>query len=61
MVTLDDSERQVCEVYTRVMGYHRPVAYFNVGKQAEHRERKFCRTAETEAKLKEMAWNTIRE
>jgi hypothetical protein len=22
------------------MGYHRPVSYWNVGKQAEHRERK---------------------
>lgn len=55
MITLDDSERQPCEVYTRVMGYHRPVAYFNVGKQAEHRERRFFRTAATEAKLKEMA------
>lgn len=24
---------------TRVMGYHRPVAAFNLGKQSEHRER----------------------
>jgi len=55
MVKLEDSERQPCEVFTRVMGYHRPVAYFNVGKQAEHRERRFFRTAATEAKLKEMA------
>jgi anaerobic ribonucleoside-triphosphate reductase len=31
--------RQRCEVWTRVMGYHRPVAAFNPGKQAEHRER----------------------
>ncbi len=34
-------ERQRCEVWTRVMGYHRPVASFNVGKQGEHRERRF--------------------
>jgi anaerobic ribonucleoside-triphosphate reductase len=55
MIELTNEERQVCEVYTRVMGYHRPVAYFNVGKQAEHRERKFFATAATEARLKEMA------
>ena len=30
-----------CEVWTRVMGYHRPVSSFNVGKQGEHEERKF--------------------
>ena len=24
-IALDDSERQRCEVWTRVMGYHRPV------------------------------------
>ena len=31
--------RQKCEVWTRVMGYHRPVQNFNAGKQSEHRER----------------------
>lgn len=36
---LKDHERQRCEVWTRVMGYHRPVSQFNVGKQSEHRER----------------------
>jgi len=30
-----------CEVWTRVMGYHRPVTSFNKGKQSEHRERQF--------------------
>ncbi len=29
----------VCEVWTRVMGYHRPVSSFNVGKKGEHAER----------------------
>ncbi|MGH4031991.1 ribonucleoside triphosphate reductase [Actinomycetota bacterium Odt1-20B] len=28
-----------CEVWTRVMGYHRPVASFNIGKKGEHAER----------------------
>lgn len=38
---LADDERQPCEVWTRVMGYHRPVASFNTGKKGEHRERQF--------------------
>jgi len=42
-ISLDDSERQPCEVWTRVMGYHRPVASFNIGKKAEHRQRRFFR------------------
>ena len=39
-LTVEDlgaSERQLCEIYTRVMGYHRPVAWFNHGKQSEYR------------------------
>jgi hypothetical protein len=40
-VQLTDAERQPCEVWTRVMGYHRPVSSFNVGKQGEHHERQF--------------------
>ncbi|MEI6035106.1 MAG: anaerobic ribonucleoside-triphosphate reductase [Verrucomicrobiae bacterium] len=40
MTTLPDSERTRCEVWTRVMGYHRPVSQWNLGKQAEHAERK---------------------
>lgn len=38
-VILDDSERQVCEVWTRVMGYFRPINHFNDGKKSEYRER----------------------
>ena len=34
-----DDERQRCEVWTRVMGYHRPVASFNTGKKGEFAER----------------------
>lgn len=41
VVQLSDAERQPCEVWTRVMGYHRPVASFNIGKQGEHQERQF--------------------
>ncbi|MCY4756299.1 anaerobic ribonucleoside-triphosphate reductase [Pelomonas aquatica] len=38
-ITLCEEERQRCEVWTRVMGYHRPVASFNIGKQGEFAER----------------------
>lgn len=40
-IKLTDDERQRCEVWTRVMGYHRPVLSFNLGKKGEHRERRF--------------------
>ena len=40
-VELKDSERQPCEVWTRVMGYHRPVQSFNIGKKGEFEDRKF--------------------
>jgi hypothetical protein len=33
------ASRQPCEVWTRVMGYHRPVETFNAGKQGEFEER----------------------
>jgi hypothetical protein len=38
-VRLTEDERQRCEVWTRVMGYHRPVASFNPGKRREFEER----------------------
>lgn len=42
-IALDDAERQPCEIWTRVMGYHRPLSSFNIGKQGEFHERKyFC-------------------
>ena len=50
-ITLADDERQRCEVWTRVMGYHRPVASFNVGKKGEHRERRFFREARAVSSL----------
>ncbi len=37
---LKDEDRTPCEVWTRVMGYHRPVSAFNPGKQSEHSERR---------------------
>jgi len=36
---IEDSERQKCEIWTRVMGYFRPVSAFNIGKKSEYSER----------------------
>ena len=33
-------KRQECEVFSRSMGYIRPVSNFNIGKRAEYEERK---------------------
>ena len=40
VLELMKENRQKCIVYTRVMGYHRPVESFNIGKIGEHRQRK---------------------
>ena len=40
-MTLKDEERTRCEVWTRCMGYHRPVSHYNPGKQGEFEERKY--------------------
>lgn len=38
--SISNEQRTRCEVWTRVMGYHRPVSHFNIGKKAEHYSRK---------------------
>ncbi|MBC3868911.1 anaerobic ribonucleoside-triphosphate reductase [Undibacterium oligocarboniphilum] len=38
---LSDEERQPCEIWTRVMGYHRPMSSFNIGKKGEFHERRY--------------------
>lgn len=35
----DGTKHQLCEVYTRVMGYLRPKSEYNVGKRQEHTDR----------------------
>lgn len=40
-IVLKDEERQPCEVWTRVMGYFRPVGHFNIGKKSEYNARKW--------------------
>ncbi|MBQ2175245.1 MAG: hypothetical protein II453_09330 [Alphaproteobacteria bacterium] len=41
VVELKDEERTHCEIWTRVMGYSRPVTAFNKGKQSEYKDRKY--------------------
>ena len=40
-ITITDEERQTCEIWTRVMGYYRPVSEFNIGKKSEYADRTF--------------------
>jgi len=42
-VEIPDEERTRCEVWSRVMGYYRPVQDWNAGKKQEFRERKYFR------------------
>jgi ribonucleoside-triphosphate reductase len=41
-----ETKRTACEVYSRVVGYLRPVQQWNDGKQAEYRNRKTYKTNE---------------
>ena len=36
-----NEKRTKCLVFTRVMGYHRPVESFNIGKKGEHKQRTY--------------------
>ena len=47
MITLVDEERQECEIWTRVMGYYRPVSEFNVGKKSEYNERTYFKESKS--------------
>jgi len=41
------TKRQECEVYSRVVGYLRPVKQWNDAKQAEFGDRKYFKVKET--------------
>lgn len=41
------SKRSKCEIWTRVMGYHRPVSQYNVGKKSEYYSRLYFNQADT--------------
>ncbi len=38
---LDNNKRTKCEIWTRAMGYCRPVSNFNKGKKSEFYERQY--------------------
>lgn len=38
-IVLEDSERQKCEIWCRVMGYLRPTSEYNKGKKSEFADR----------------------
>lgn len=42
-------KRQRCEVWTRVMGYFRPVSQFNAGKKSEYAERVLLKVEDVKA------------
>lgn len=42
--TIDGIKRQACEVYSRVVGYLRPISQWNKGKKAEYKDRKTFKT-----------------
>ena len=40
-------QRTPCQVYTRVMGYLRPVSHYNIGKKSEFYGRKYFNEQKT--------------
>lgn len=48
---VDGAKRTKCEIWTRVMGYCRPVSNFNKGKKSEYAERKFFQEGVTMASM----------
>lgn len=50
---IPNSERTKCEVWTRVMGYLRPISSFNIGKQGEVAERKYFSAEKAAAAVKD--------
>ena len=49
---ITNSERTKCEVWIRVMGYHRPISSFNIGKKGEVAERKYFSIKKSSASCK---------
>ena len=54
---MKDEERTLCEVWTRVMGYFRPVSGYNKGKQSEFKERKYFKESSAKSRQKEKGKN----
>ncbi len=52
---IEDKERTLCEVWTRVMGYFRPVSGYNKGKLSEFKERKYFKEKSAKSRQNEKA------
>lgn len=48
----DGTKQQICEVWSRVMGYYRPKSEYNIGKRQEHDDRTLFVEEETECDCK---------
>jgi hypothetical protein len=44
----DGMTRTTTEIWSRAMGYFRPISFYNPGKQQEHRDRKFFTESKTD-------------
>lgn len=49
------NERTLCECWTRVMGYFRPISGYNKGKKSEFKERKWFKEEKAVEKGKKVA------
>lgn len=58
-IELKDEERQPCEIWTRVMGYHRPVSEFNRGKKSEFYSRKCFTEANAVVGMQHLEFHTL--
>lgn len=47
-------KRTICEIFSRSMGYIRPIAFFNAGKRSEFEERKLFKESKALKKEKKM-------
>lgn len=50
----DGSQRRLCEVWSRVMGYLRPSTEFNKGKRAEFETRKYFSEEKANKRMENM-------
>jgi anaerobic ribonucleoside-triphosphate reductase len=39
VIDIPDEERTLCEIWSRVMGYYRPLEDWNIGKKEEFKDR----------------------
>lgn len=54
-IELRDEDRTTVEVWSRVMGYHRPTMSWNIGKKGEWKARKFFE----ESKVNDLKTNGV--